>query len=270
MTDNFASRFLAMMCDPSSHSEAPEWKPLVPGASARERAGEDLAGIAHDLNNLFAAITINAELARLALGQPKAARTHLDQILAANGRAKEIARRIFIEGCERSEGSGPMPLQPVVAEVAGLMRATLASAIEVATVVSEQVGWVRADPIQVHRVLMNLCVNASQAIGAQSGRIEIRLEACMVEPGSEAAAAGVRPGPGVRLSVADNGCGMDETTLKKAFDRSFTTKEGGAGIGLMAVRAIIREIGGAVLASSRPGEGSFFQLILPACPAADV
>ena len=116
------------------------------------------------------------------------------------------------------------------------------------------------------QVVLNLCTNAAHALSARGGRIVVTLEPWHVTPAQAAAHPELKPGPGTRLTVADNGTGMDAATLDHIFEPFFTTKETGAGtgLGLAVVHGIVKSHGGAILVRSAPGKGSAFELYFPA------
>jgi CheY-like chemotaxis protein len=153
-----------------------------------------------------------------------------------------------------------------VDEVLKLLRATLPAGIALEKEFAANTPHVLADAAQIHEAIVNLTTNAAYAIGPRAGRIDYRLEAVQVEETLVRSIPGLRPGCYARLTVTDNGCGMDAATLERAFDAFYTTKPvgKGTGLGLSMVHGTMRSHGGAVTAQSTPGRGSSFALYFPA------
>lgn len=130
---------------------------------------------------------------------------------------------------------------------------------------------VLGDPIQLHQLVMNLCMNAVQAMGANGGRIVVAVAAATVDAKASGPVAELVPGRYIRLSVSDAGPGIDPAVLPRIFDPGFTTKPvgEGTGLGLAVVADIVRTHGGAVTVRSAPGEGATFDVFLPAAPLPD-
>jgi CheY-like chemotaxis protein len=128
---------------------------------------------------------------------------------------------------------------------------------------------VAADSSQLHQVVVNLCTNAVQAMGERPGLLELRLAPFMVDATCARSIPGLHEGPHVRLTISDNGCGMDQATLERIFEPFFTTKTvgKGTGLGLSVVHTIVKNHGGAITVYSHPGQGSTFHLYFPAAQA---
>ena len=155
-------------------------------------------------------------------------------------------------------------------EVLGLLRSTLPAMIEIRTHFAPGAFDVLVDASQFHQVVMNLGTNAAHAMGSH-GVLEVRLAPVTVAERLAGIAGEAPPGRYMRLTVSDNGCGMDEATIARIFDPFFTTKESGqgTGLGLSVVLGIVRDHGGVVNVASRPDQGSLFEIHLPeAAPAA--
>ncbi len=225
------------------------------------------AGIAHDFNNILAAILGNAELARRDLDAGHPAAESVRGILSAGQRAKDLVRRILLFSRPQEQDLTPIQVGPVVDETVKLLRSTLPAGVELRLEVASDLPLVRADALQLNQVVFNLATNAWHALNEQRGRIDLRLEACRVDR-SLGDAAALRPGPYVRLSVRDNGEGIDATTLGRIFEPFFTTKPPGqgTGLGLSVVHGIVTSHGGTILVDSEPGRGTTFHVYLPASP----
>ncbi len=232
-----------------------------------EALGTLAGGIAHDFNNALAAILGNAELARRDVGPGHAALESLDEIGKASRRAKDLVQQILAFGRRQNLERTVMSLEPVVAESARLLRATLPAQVSLRVDCLGATPVVLANPTQVNQILLNLCGNALQAVQNQErpAKIEVRLEAF-----TRAEAHGaLPPGRYACLTVRDNGCGMDEATRSRIFEPFFTTKPvgQGTGLGLSVVHGIVRAHDASIEVHSAPGEGSEFRICFPAVDA---
>jgi nitrogen-specific signal transduction histidine kinase/CheY-like chemotaxis protein len=229
-----------------------------------EAVGRLAGGVAHDFNNLMTAIMGFADLIarRMAADDPR--RRYLDEITAAAERAAAVTRQLLAFGRRQMLKPQVLDLAEVVARAQGLLGRLVHGDIALEVSTAGPTGRVRADPTQMEQVLMNLVLNARDAM-PDGGRLTITLDEVTVRSGDGAQRAGAAPGPCVRLTVGDNGHGMDAETLARAFEPFFTTKEvgRGTGLGLSTVYGIVRQSGGAVLARSEPGRGSTFEVLLP-------
>jgi two-component system, cell cycle sensor histidine kinase and response regulator CckA len=235
-----------------------------------EALGTLAGGIAHDFNNILAAILGNARLAMEdAQGQPHIAES-VGEILKAGSRAKDLVQRILAFSRRQPLQRRLVKLQTVVDESVRLLRATIPKGVELRVECDPQTPAVLADPTQLQQVLLNLCTNAWQAMADRSsGQLGIRLQPHRGPPPQEAAGvvleAGVRenwPETNVRLSVSDNGVGMDEDTIARLFEPFFTTKAPGegTGLGLAVVHGIVRDHEATVHVQSHRGVGTVFDL----------
>ncbi|HEX5739102.1 MAG TPA: ATP-binding protein [Hydrogenophaga sp.] len=235
-----------------------------------EALGTLAGGVAHDFNNILAAILGNAELARQDLEPGSLARESLHEISTAARRGRELVRQILAFSRQQPLARTALDLGLTVAETCRLLRTAITPQIELVVDVSGPVLPVRADATQIGQVLLNLGTNAIYALEGRSGRIEYRVESlpqgdpCVPRELSEACqAAGVDV---VLVSVSDNGCGMTEATLKRMYEPFFTTKGvgQGTGLGLPVVLGIVQAHDGVIEVDSRQGEGTRFRLYFPA------
>lgn len=233
-----------------------------------EALGTMAAGIAHDFNNILLAIRGNTRLAITDLPPEHRAQESLIEVEKASGRAVDLVRRILVFSRQQDPRREVVALQPVVSEALILLRASLPAMIEVRTEFVPDVPMVSVDPTQVHQVVMNLVTNAAHAIGRTSGTVGVRLAPVRVDAETAKGIAGLAEGLYAKLSVTDDGCGMDQATLERAFDPFFTTKPAGqgTGLGLSVVDGIMRSHGGAVTVFSEVGRGTTFRLYFPATP----
>ena len=220
-------------------------------------------GIAHDVNNLLQPIVANVELARDQLSADHPAREALRDVDAAAARARRLVRRIVSFARPEPEARAPLDLGELVEETARLLRAALPPGIRLVTDACAPVV-VEAEPAELQQVLLNLATNAAQAMPA--GGI-IRLEVARVPAAAHAALAPRIPGAAdvARLTVADEGTGMDAQTVARIFEPFFTTKAPGegTGLGLASVRDTITALGGAMLVESALGAGTRMHVCLP-------
>lgn len=231
-----------------------------------EALGTMAGGIAHDFNNILAAIIPAAELAKADAGNNEELVENLDHILTASERAAALVRQILTFSRKRSSTLEPVDIVAVVDEVTRLLRASVPGMVEVVVEEADGLPQVLGDATQLHQVLMNLCTNSVHAMRGRSGQLIVRLEPFVVDPEMAAVLDPVKPGLCVRVSVTDTGHGMDEATLRRIFDPFFTTKGPGegTGLGLSVVHGIVRDHGGAIRVYSRPGQGTTFNVYLPA------
>ena len=229
-------------------------------------------GIAHDFNNIIAAILGNAELLHqdIESGKPPPLEG-VNEIRKAGRRARDLVQQILSFSRRQPTERKPISLTPVIVEVARLLRATLPARLTLDVQCEPELGHVLADATQIQQVLINLATNAMQAMHGNAGVIEIRLDtvvldaSCLQEHPALHSFIAQHPGEAVRISVRDNGSGMDALTLSRIFEPFFTTKpvDEGTGLGLSVVHGIVQNHEGAVEAFSRPGEGTLFRVYLP-------
>ncbi len=234
-------------------------------AQKMEAIGTLAGGIAHDFNNILAAIGGCAELAQQELAGNTAVGEQLDAIEAGVRHATGLVRQILLFSRRDTLDRHPVLLRPVVLEALTLLRATVPATITFETELNEDAPVVLADATGIQQVVMNLGVNAWHAMKDEAGKITVKLGRVTVDAGSKAAPEGLRPGNYARLSVGDNGCGMDATVLRRIYEPFFTTKPRGegTGLGLAVVHGIVASHGGLVVVESRPGRGTVFDLYFP-------
>jgi len=180
----------------------------IQNAQHLEAIGTLSGGIAHDFNNVLAAILGYTELTILRLHDPNRAREHLQEVLVAGERAKHLVGQILTFSRQSDPEQQLVDLKPIIQEVVQLLRARLPTTIEIKYQVNETVGWVFADPTQMHQVLMNLCTNAEHALRSKGGMLKIDLEPFEVTEQISAFHPGLKPGPHIILTVHDTGCGI--------------------------------------------------------------
>jgi PAS domain S-box-containing protein len=234
-------------------------------AQKMEAIGTLAGGIAHEFNNILAAILGFTELTLYEVPQGSVASCNLQEILAAGQRAKRLIQQILAFSSRREPQRTRVKLHLLVQETLTLLRASLPSTIAIQQHIDRDVGTILADPTQMQQVLMSLCANAEYAMRETGGVLEIRLDAVEVDAACAAAHLDLHPGPYVRLTVRDTGQGMQPEVLARIFEPFYTTKEvgEGSGMGLAIVHGIIASHGGAITVESTPGCGTTFVLYLP-------
>ncbi len=233
-------------------------------AQKMDAVGTLAGGIAHDFNNILGAILGFAELLRDPV-QGEQARRDLEELIAFTKRGKALVRKIQAFG-QRKEGERrPLALNDPVAEVEGFLRSSLPPNIRIRTLIDPGTPRVYGDPSAIHQALMNLGMNAGQAM-PEGGEIRFQSESLYINDSKARAHPNLREGPHVVLAVSDTGTGIDPEIQSRIFEPFFTTKGPGegSGLGLAIVHRIVQEHEGALELESTPGEGTVFRLILPA------
>ena len=227
-------------------------------------------GIAHDFNNLLASIRGNAVLIGHQLDAAAAPQAEVNEILSAADRAAGLTRQLLAFSRKQVLQPTLIDLNGVVLSVSRMARRLMGSQIRVDEQLGTGLPQVQADPATLEQVLLNLVVNARDAMPA-GGLIRITTDTEVLEAGSRAIAeTGLEPGPYVRVSVQDNGVGMDPATQARIFEPFFSTREPGrgTGLGLSTVYGILRQTGGAITVTSVPQQGATFVVYLPAVTGA--
>lgn len=236
-------------------------------AQKLESLGLMAGGVAHDFNNLLAAIMGHAGLVRLRLGDRPDVAEHLAELEAAVNRAADLTRQMLAYAGRGHVRSAPVDLNRVVREVVGLISSVISKKAELHLDLADSLPATEADPSQLHQVLMNLVLNASDALGRDPGLIRIRTAVSDLSS-AELARTYVddelSAGRYVVLEVGDTGSGMDAGTRLCVFDPFFTTKSAGRGLGLAATLGIVRSHRGAMDVESALGKGTTFRVFLPA------
>jgi nitrogen-specific signal transduction histidine kinase len=233
-------------------------------AQKMEAMGALAGGIAHDFNNLLFPIIGHAEMILDDLPADSPFQNGLRQIHTGALRARELVQQILAFSRQEKSARIRMKIQPIVKEALKLIRSTIPATIAIHQRISSDCGPVRADPVQIHQILMNLTTNAFHAMDEDGGTLTVRLEACLVDDPARVDPA-LQPGPCVCLTVADTGTGMDTKILDKIFEPYFTTKGKGkgTGMGLSVVHGIVTAMNGAMQVHSVPGRGTEFRVYLP-------
>lgn len=235
-------------------------------AQKMEAVGTLAGGIAHDFNNLLTIINGYTELILSEKTEDDPSYADLEKILETGRKGADLVQRLLALSKKGEHGTQPLDLNRVVESAVVLMQRTFPKMIEIDTALEKDLGMVRADSSQVEQVLMNLCINAKEAM-PEGGRIRIETrnstvdeEYCRLNPGAE-------PGQHVLIEISDTGTGMSEETLDRIFDPFFTTKgwdfRKGTGLGLSVAKGIVEQHGGWITCESEQSKGTTFRIYFP-------
>jgi PAS domain S-box-containing protein len=232
-----------------------------------ESLGVLAGGIAHDFNNLLSVVLGNASLARLEAAETPANAARLDSIITAANRAAELCRQLLAYAGKGSYSIVRLNLNELITETTRLLELSISKQAKLEYALAPALPTIEADASQLRQIVMNLVINASDALGEHNAGV-IRLVTSVVHlplrpadnsgPESE-----LPPGPYVCMEISDTGCGMSPEVLARIFDPFFSTKFTGRGLGLAAVLGIVRTHNGALRVFSTPGKGSTFRIYLP-------
>jgi PAS domain S-box-containing protein len=234
-------------------------------AQKLESLGLMAGGIAHDFNNILTTFSGSTELALRELPEDSTARRHLSNALAAAKQASVLTGQMLACAGKPSFDSEWVDLSALVREMEPLFTASMSKKIVLETRLSARPAAVRANRAQLTQLLLNLVTNAAEAIGDEPGSVKVSTS---VEGDAESPPRGGQA-TSVRLLVTDSGGGMDEQTRSRIFDPFFSTKGTGRGLGLAAVRGIVRSASGDLSLVTSPGEGTTFVVRFPAAAAED-
>jgi signal transduction histidine kinase/ActR/RegA family two-component response regulator len=226
-------------------------------AQKMESLGRLAGGVAHDFNNLLTAILGNVELARMDLPETSPVQQNLDEVQHASESAKALVQQLLVFGRKHGNEVMTVDLRQALTDATRLLRRLLGEDVKVALELGARAVHVKLDPMQLEQVIVNLAVNARDAM-PRGGTLSIRVD--------------TRSGSRVQLIVSDTGVGMSEEVRARIFEPFFTTKPvgKGTGLGLSLVFAVVRQSGGSVSVDSEPGKGTTFTIEFPEVPPAEV
>ena len=235
-------------------------------AQKMEAMGTLAGGIAHDFNNILSAILGYTDLAMADVPPDGPVHGYLTEVAQAGRRAGDLVAQILAFSRKTGRERRPIRLHAVVKEAVKLLRGSIPPTIEIRDDIDAACQAVKADPTEVHQVVMNLCTNAYHAMRGHGGALVVAMRPAVIQPGEAAQDPRLRPGTYVRLTVSDTGHGMSPETLQRVFEPYFTTQEPGrgTGLGLSTVHGLVEAMGGVIHAYSELGQGSTFNVFLPA------
>ncbi len=233
-------------------------------AQKMESIGTLAGGIAHDFNNILSAIIGYTELAKDDAESGSRMENHLEEVLAAGGRAKQLVRQILTFARQTDEDAKPIQVSPIAREVIKFLRSSIPATIEIRSRIQSD-ALVLASATQVHQVLMNLCTNAAHAMEKEGGVLSVDIRDFVVRDTAEIPGIDLNPGTYMQIRVSDTGTGIPPEIIDAIFEPYFTTKEvgKGTGMGLALVHGIVESRGGKIAVDSKPGGGARFSIYLP-------
>jgi two-component system cell cycle sensor histidine kinase/response regulator CckA len=244
---------VAMVEDTTERKRAEE---LLRVAEKMEVIGRLAGGVAHDFNNMLTGILLYCDLLLNDLDPESRLRQHVEEIRMAGEQGAALTQQLLAIARKHAPQPRPILLNDVVASTENLLRRLIGEHIELVTILGSNLGPVLADQTQLRQVILNLALNARDAM-PHGGRITIRTHGKTLPDNSQ---------PAVALAVEDTGCGMDAPTRARLFEPFFTTKQPGrgTGLGLATVQRIVKEAGGVIAVQSEPGRGTQIEVLLPA------
>ena len=229
-----------------------------------EAIGTLAGGIAHDFNNILFPIVGHTEMMIEDTPEDSPLREGLNEIYHGALRARDLVQQILTFSRQENAELKMMKMQPIIKEVLKLIRSTIPTTISINQNLQPNCGAVKADPTQIHQVVMNLATNAYHAMEENGGELNVTLKE--IKSGEDdLITPDLMPGSYACLTIADTGLGMDKKTIDKIFEPFFTTKDKwkGTGMGLSVVHGIVKSMNGAIQVHSEPGKGAEFHIFLP-------
>ncbi len=233
-------------------------------AQKMESIGRLAGGVAHDFNNMLSVILGHAELALKSVSKQQPLHEELEEIRNAAERSVDLTRQLLAFARKQKSTPTVLDMNKTVDSMMKMLRRLLGEHIDLVWQPGSPLGSIQMDPSQLDQIMVNLCVNARDAVG-EKGQITIQTSSVVFDKTTCAQHAGANPGPYVHLAVSDTGCGMDADTLAQIFEPFFTTKGlgQGTGLGLATVYGIVKQNQGLIEVDSEPNRGTTFHIYLP-------
>jgi len=230
-----------------------------------EAIGLLAGGIAHDFNNILGAVIGFTEMAHYDAPEDSSMKYNLEKVLESCVRAKSLVKQILAFSRQSKEDRIPTYIHLIIKETIKLIRASLPSTIEIKHNIESQEDMMLADTTQVYQLIMNLCTNAGHTMRENGGVLTINLASIHIDKELAAISTELTPGDYIELTVSDTGSGISPNIIDHIFEPFFTTKAvgEGTGMGLTAVKAIIKNHNGSISVNSEPGRGTAFHVFLP-------
>ncbi len=257
--DGKASHYLAVMREQIMQG----WRSSK-GHKTTQTRDTMVAGLAHDFNNLVSPLLGYADMATIRARNGEVPINEIQQICLAATRARELAQQVLTFCRHETVELEVVFLEGIIKDVVSLLAVECAENVGIATNIEKDCGTIFGEPIQMHQVLMNLCNNAMRSFGPEGGVLDISLQPLVIDNNSPYV-GDLDMGRYVKLSISDTGCGMDEETLRQAFDPFYSSRHNaeGIGLGLTIVQKIVQEHDGQIYVRSEPEIGTTFDVILP-------
>lgn len=233
-----------------------------------ESLGTLAGGIAHDFNNILAGIIGYTQLALEDIEDGLCSHDNLVEVLKLGERAKKLISQILSFSRKNPVEPRIIDIIDIIEELIKMLKTTIPSSIEIKYTTLCDCAYVFADPGEMQQLIMNLCVNAQLAMQNKGGTLQVILTEISVESRTDQY-LGLKEGSYIRIQIADDGCGMDKSIIKRIFEPFYTTRgsEGGTGLGLSVAHGIIKRNGGFITVDSSPNKGSIFTVLLPTAKA---
>jgi nitrogen-specific signal transduction histidine kinase/CheY-like chemotaxis protein len=233
-----------------------------------EAIGTLAGGVAHDFNNILMVISGYSQVLIDALGKEPKLRSQVEQMQRAGERAASLTRQLLAFSRKQTTQPEPLNLNNVVAGMEKMLLRLIGENIAITTKLEPDLGTVNADAGQLEQVILNLAVNARDAM-PQGGQLTLKTKNVDLPAGEESETGAPKPGPYVQLEVSDTGVGMEPSVQAHIFEPFFTTKPKGkgTGLGLSTVYGIVEQAGGQITFTTAPGAGASFRILLPRIPA---
>jgi PAS domain S-box-containing protein len=245
-----------------AEAERDQYQAQLVQTQKMEAIGALAGGIAHDFNNILFPIIGHTQMLLNDTPEDGPMRNSLSAVYTSAMRAKGLVEQILTFSRQEKTEPRLMKIQPIVKEIIKLLRSTIPTTISIKQEISSGPGPIKADPVQIHQLVMNLATNGYHAMEENGGVLMFGLKAVTLDE-SDTGFFDLVPGDYVCLIVSDTGSGMDKALTKKIFDPFFTTKETGTGMGLSVVHGIVTGMKGTIQVYSEPGKGTRFCVYLP-------